>query len=209
MKWKILIAVVLIIGAAAGYYFYNQKIVAESTKTYETAKVIRTDLIKTVSATGTVQPRDSVEVSGKVTARIQDILVEENDRVTAGQIVAILDGKDFEAKLDQANFTLTNARQKLERTQRLYNIGAKSLEELQDAQYEYDRAKSAVELAAEERYIATERYNAGEGILLDILDAEVALSTAKKNNVSARYDVARYSFDLAHAVGDTLKAIRE
>lgn len=68
--------------------------------------------------------------------------------------------------------------------------------------------QKAVELAQEERYIATERYNAGEGIILDILDAEVALSTAKKNNVSARYDVARYSFDLAHAVGDTLKAIR-
>jgi len=67
--------------------------------------------------------------------------------------------------------------------------------------------QKAVELAEEERYIATERYNAGEGILLDILDAEVALSTAKKNNVSARYDVARYSFDLAHAVGDTLRAL--
>ncbi len=66
----------------------------------------------------------------------------------------------------------------------------------------------AVELAEEERFIATERYNVGEGILLDVLDAEVALSTAKKNNVSARYDVMRYSFDLAHAVGDTLKAIR-
>lgn len=67
--------------------------------------------------------------------------------------------------------------------------------------------KQAVELAEEERYIATERYNAGEGILLDILDAEVALSTAKKNNVSARYDVMRYSFDLAHAVGNTLRAL--
>ena len=147
MNWKILIGAVLIIGAAAGYYFYNQKIVAETVKTYETTKVMRMDLIKTVSATGTVQPRDSVEVSGKVTARIQEILVEENDHVTEGQVVAILDGKDFEAKLDQANFTLTNARQKLERTERLYNIGAKSLQELQDAQYEFDRAKSAVELA--------------------------------------------------------------
>ena len=67
----------------------------------------------------------------------------------------------------------------------------------------------AIELAEEERFIATERYNVGEGILLDVLDAEVALSTAKKNNVSARYDVMRYSFDLAHAVGDTLKAIRQ
>lgn len=69
--------------------------------------------------------------------------------------------------------------------------------------------QKAVDLAEEERYIATERYNAGDGILLDVLDAEVALATAKKNNVSAHYDVARYSFDLAHAVGDTLKAIRE
>jgi len=150
MKWKILIVVVLIIGAAVGYKFYNEKVIAETTKTYETAKVIRINLTKTVSATGTIQPRDSVEVSGKVTARIQDILVEENDHVTEGQVVAILDGKDFEAKLDQANFTLTNARQKLERTQRLYNIGAKSLEELQDAQYEYDRAKSAVDLAEDD-----------------------------------------------------------
>ena len=65
----------------------------------------------------------------------------------------------------------------------------------------------AVELAEEERFIATERYNVGEGILLDILDAELALSTAKKNNVSARYDVIRYSFDLSHAVGNTLKAL--
>ena len=65
----------------------------------------------------------------------------------------------------------------------------------------------AVELAEEERFIATERYNVGEGILLDILDAENALVTAKKNNVSAHYDVIRYSLDLAHAAGNTLKAL--
>ena len=150
MKWKILIVAVLIIGAAVGYKFYTDKVVAETAKTYDTEKVMRMDLTKTVSATGTIQPRDSVEVSGKVTARIKDILVEENDHVTEGQVVAILDGKDFQAKLDQANFTLTNARQKLERTEKLYKIGAKSLEELQDAQYEYDRAKSAVELAEDD-----------------------------------------------------------
>lgn len=150
MKWKILIVAVLIAGAAFGYKFYTDTVVAEPAKTYETEKVIRMDLTKTVSATGTIQPRDSVEVSGKVTARIKEVLVEENDHVTAGQVVAILDGKDFQAKLDQANFTLTNARQKLERTEKLYKIGAKSLEELQDAQYQYDRAQSEVELAEDD-----------------------------------------------------------
>lgn len=150
MKWKILIVAVLIIGAAVGYKFYNDKIVAETVKTYTTAKVMRTTLTKTVSATGTIQPRESVEVSSKITARIKEILVEENDRVTAGQVVAILDGKDYESKLDQANFTLTNAKQKLDRTERLYKIGAKSQEEFQDAQYEYDRAKAAVDFAQDE-----------------------------------------------------------
>ncbi len=66
----------------------------------------------------------------------------------------------------------------------------------------------AVNLAEEERYIATEKYRAGEGILLDILDAEVSLATARKNHVSATYDVARYRIDLAHAIGDTMLAIK-
>ena len=147
MKLKIFIVVILIICAAVGYHFYNQKVEEENTVTYETEKVIRMDLTKTVSATGTVQPRDSVEVSSKITARVKEIPVKENDRVVTGQVVAILDGKDVEAKRDQAQFTLTNAMQKLERTKRLYEIGAKSLEEYQDAQYEYDRAKSALEEA--------------------------------------------------------------
>lgn len=145
MKWKLLILSILIAGGATGYYFYSDAAEAEQVKTYDTSKVVRMDLTKTVSATGTVQPKDSVEVSSKITARIKEVLVEENDTVTAGQTVAILDGKDFEAKRDQARFKLTNAEQKLTRIERLYSIGAKSKEELEDAEYEYDTAKSLLE----------------------------------------------------------------
>ena len=66
----------------------------------------------------------------------------------------------------------------------------------------------AVDLAEEERYIATEKYRTGEGILLDVLDAEVALTEAKKNHVSAYHDVIRYRLNLAHAIGDTLSVIK-
>ena len=68
--------------------------------------------------------------------------------------------------------------------------------------------KKAVELAEEERFIAVEKYRAGEGILLDVLDSEVSLATAKKNHVSATYDVLRYKFDLSHATGKTLAAVQ-
>ena len=61
----------------------------------------------------------------------------------------------------------------------------------------------AVKLAEEERFIASERYRAGEGILLDILDAEVALKEARLNHLSAYCDAARYRFALNHAVGNT------
>lgn len=147
MKLKIFALLIILIGAAVGYKFYDDKVTAESVQTYETEKVVRMDLTKTVSATGTVQPKNSVEVSSKITARIKEVLVKENEKVTAGQVVAILDGKDVEATRDQAKFTLTNTMQKLERTEKLYKIGAKSLEELQDAQYEYDRAKTTLEKA--------------------------------------------------------------
>jgi len=151
MKIKILIAAcVILVGGFFGYKYYTDKVTEETTKTYETEKVVRMDLTKTVSATGTIQPRESVEVSSKVTARVKEIPVRENDTVRAGQVVAILEGKDYDARLDQAQFTLTNASQKLARTKRLYEIGAKSLEEYQDAQYNYDKAKTDLEVAQSE-----------------------------------------------------------
>ncbi|MBQ9480345.1 MAG: efflux RND transporter periplasmic adaptor subunit [Selenomonadaceae bacterium] len=145
MKFKILLVILLLAAVGGGYYYYNQQQAAAEIQTYDTAPVVRMDLMQTVSATGTVQPRDSVEVSSKITARIKEVLVQENDEVRAGQTVAILDGKDFEAKRDQARFRLTNAEQKLTRIKRLYDIGAKSREELEDAEYEYDTAKSLLE----------------------------------------------------------------
>ena len=62
----------------------------------------------------------------------------------------------------------------------------------------------AVQLAEEERFIASERYRAGEGILLDILDAEVALKEARLNHLNAYCDAARYRFALNHAIGRTI-----
>lgn len=147
MKWKMIMAAVLVVAALIGYKFYSQQVEEEAAEIFETAKVVRMDLTRTVSATGTVQPRDSVEVSSKITARVKEILVEENQHVTAGQIVAVLDGTNYEAKLNQAKFALTNTSQKLARIKRLYEIGAKSREELEDAQYNYDRAKTELELA--------------------------------------------------------------
>lgn len=144
LKWIIPI-VILAAGGFFAYQYYSEDEVAKAAAEIETEKVQRMNLSSTVSATGTIQPVNSVEVSSKITARIKEVLVKENDSVTAGQLVATLDGKDFEAKRDQAQFQVTHTSQKLNRTKYLHDIGAKSDQDLEDAQYEYDTARSTLE----------------------------------------------------------------
>ena len=67
--------------------------------------------------------------------------------VSQGQTVALLDGKDYETKREQAEFTLNNAKTVYDRISYLYNIGAKSKEDLDTAQYNYDTARSKLEEA--------------------------------------------------------------
>ena len=133
---------------AGGVYWYVESSAADkSAQAVETVAVQRMDIKSTVEATGTIRPVDSVEVSSKITARINSVLVKENDTVTAGQVVATLDGKDYEAKRDQAQYRVTNTRAKYNRMSYLESIGAKSKSDLEDAEYNYDTAQSTLEEA--------------------------------------------------------------
>lgn len=138
--------VIAIFAAIIGGYMYYTSVQTEQSKPATELAQAKTMKIKsTVSATGTIRPVDSVEVSSKITARIKSVLVKENDKVTAGQTVAVLDGKDFEASNDQAAFKVSNAKSKYDRVAYLNSIGAKSQEELEDARYTYDTAASNLE----------------------------------------------------------------
>jgi membrane fusion protein, macrolide-specific efflux system len=142
-KVKVLIAVLIIAGGAFyGYKYYEGQQAAKQASAVETTKVVRMDMKSTVSATGTIQPVDSVEVSSKITARLKSVLVKENDKVTAGQTVATLDAKDYEAKRDQAQYKVTNTKAEYDRISYLYSIGADTQKQLEDAQMNYDTAVS-------------------------------------------------------------------
>lgn len=148
-KWAkiILVLVVVIIAIVTGYKYYVQKQEEAKKPVVNTAQVQYMSMKSIVSATGTIKPVESVEVSSKITARVKQVLVKENDTVTQGQTVALLDGKDYETQKEQAEFTLKNAKIIYDRTNYLYNIGAKSKEDLDNAQYNYDTAQSKLEEA--------------------------------------------------------------
>lgn len=147
INWKVKAGIAAVLVAACafgGWKYYQGQQQAKQAAAVETTEVIRMDMKSTVSATGTIRPVHSVEVSSKVTARIKNVLVKENDTVTAGQTIATLDGKDYEAKRDQAQIKVTNTKAKYERTSYLYSIGAKTQADLEDAQMNYETAVSAL-----------------------------------------------------------------
>ena len=147
LNWKVKagIAAIVLAGCAfGGYQYYTAQQAAKAAAAVETTNVQRMDLTSTVSATGTISPVDSVEVSSKITARLKTVNVKENDEVQAGQTVATLDTKDEEAKRDQAQYKVTNTKAEYERVSYLYSIGADTQKQLEDAKMEYDTAVSAL-----------------------------------------------------------------
>ncbi len=144
-KLKIILGIIVLLGVCfGGYHYYQGKQEAKKATAVETVTAERMDLKSTVSATGTIRPVDAVEVSSKITARVKSVLVKENDTVKAGQTVAILDGKDYEAKEEQARYKVNNTKSKYNRMKYLHSIGAKSDEDMEDAQYNYETAESSL-----------------------------------------------------------------
>lgn len=150
LNWKLKagVAAVIIAGCAfGGWQYYTAQQAAKQAAAVETTPVLRMDIKSTVSATGTISPVDSVEVSSKITARLKTVDVKENDEVKAGQVVATLDAKDYAAKRDQAQYKVTNMQAEYERVRYLYSIGADTEKQLEDAKMNYDTAVSELSQA--------------------------------------------------------------
>ena len=72
---------------------------------------------------------------------------------------------------------------------------------MREAEKRVNTSETAVEQAQEDLFIAQEKYRVGAGIILDIIDAQLALSTASLDRISAQYDYARYMAQLENVMG--------
>jgi HlyD family secretion protein len=121
---------------------------------YVTQAMTRGDLAITVSATGTLAPRDQVDVGAEVSGKIDALYVDFNDHVKKGQKLAKIDTLAFEAALEQsraslvqAQATLIQSAQTQRRTVALARSNAASRQELDTANADYARAVAGVRLA--------------------------------------------------------------
>lgn len=139
-KWFLVVGLVIMV-AGAGVMWQNNSKKASATP-QQTVKVERGDISSLVAATGSIQAVNSVDISSKITAQIKEVKVKENDHVTAGQVLVILEDTGLQAQVTQAQEKLNNAAIKYERNKRMNGIGAASSQVLDDASMEYNIAQA-------------------------------------------------------------------
>ncbi len=116
-----------------------------------TAVVERGDLVISISASGTIEPVESVEVKSKASGEIVVLAVQEGDIVKRGQLVARLDPKTVQNEFDQAEadfkvaqVTREQRETELGRQQDLFNRKLSSKSELDNARLAYEESGAAL-----------------------------------------------------------------
>jgi HlyD family secretion protein len=90
-RWAAWLAAVLAAALLAlGYGWYRSERTAVLPR-FATEPVVRGELVATVSATGNLQPTNKVDVGSELSGTIEAVLVDDNDRVKKGQVLARLD----------------------------------------------------------------------------------------------------------------------
>jgi macrolide-specific efflux system membrane fusion protein len=99
MKKFIVIAVVVIVAAAAGLALRQKK---SGTVTYQEVQPTRGAIAVNFRETGTVSPRNRLEIKPPIGGRLESVLVVEGQKVKKGQIIAWMSSTDRAAMLDAA-----------------------------------------------------------------------------------------------------------
>ena len=120
---------------------------------YETARIERKDIYKTVTATGTLDPVNSVDVGTQVSGIIDKIYVDFNSVVKKGQLLAEMDRTTLTAEVNSAKASLNSAEVELsyqtknyKRYTSLHDKGLVSDTEFEQAKYSYEKAVEALQV---------------------------------------------------------------
>jgi HlyD family secretion protein len=126
-----------------------------------------------------------IDIASKIPGRVNSIFVREGNNVIRGQVLATLESKEMDAKVEQAHSAMEGARQKMEMA-----LHGARIEEKEVTQNQYQQAKAQYELASK-------TWARVESIYHDSL-----VSTRERDQVEFQYQAAKEQMDAARAKYD-------
>ena len=156
--WWVLLAGVI---GAAGVVLRARYLAPPLLTQYDTLPVVRGLLTVKVTATGSLQPVTQVDVGTEVSGTVEAVLVDFNDRVDAGQVLARLDTSQLaarerqsraalalaEARVQEARATAVETANRLQRSQRMLARQLTAAEDHESVQASSTRASAGVAVA--------------------------------------------------------------
>ncbi len=177
---RIVIAAVAVAILGGGVWYWQHRKAAGSEGAYRTVPVERGNIRVAISSTGTLSATSTVTVGSQISGQVLEILVDYNDTVTKGQVLARIDPKTYEAQIEQGNAQIASARASLNQaraTQRNAELDYRRKAELVEQQLV---ARSDVDLARAS---------------LDQANAQIASAEAQIRQQSASTETTRVNLD--------------
>lgn len=130
MRKKSVIALLLVAVLAVAGVLIAREVFARETTTFRFVSVERGDVASTVSATGALSAVKTVSVGTQVSGQVAELLVDFNDQVKKGQLLARIDPTlqmqavtDAQANLDKVQAQLLEAQREFSRNRELAESG--------------------------------------------------------------------------------------
>ena len=155
VRTKILVAALFSAAVAAAAWWIVRQQDQPPPPDYNRAEVQRGEITTLVSATGSLNPVNTVQVGSQVSGTIQHLYADFNDQVEAGQVIAQIDPAIFRAKLAEAEANLKkaeaerekawvgvlDAQREFERQEGLFRKNLVAERVLDEARFAYDSAR--------------------------------------------------------------------
>ncbi len=146
-KWWILLVAIV---AGTAVYFMGGSSNNQGTG-FATATITKGDLRQVVTATGEIQPLNTINVGSQVSGTIEAIYVDYNSKVKKGDVLLKIEPSVLQASVDEAYASLVSsesqrnyAKSEYERNKTLFDAGFISRAELEQSQTTYEQAEQNV-----------------------------------------------------------------
>lgn len=180
MKAVGLLAALLAVGGGA-WFAYDTYLTPAPPASFVTKSIVRADIVKTVSATGTIEPLIKTIVGSEVSGRIAKWYKDFNAIVDAGEVLATIDPERFQTALDRAEADLAIAKAREEELLVRYKDAERERKRLELLRDQHNASENELLIALANEGAAKAAWHG----------AEASVKAAEANVGSARVDLER------------------
>lgn len=199
---KVLIFLILTAFIGAGYYIYTKSKEEEKTKVkvFKTEKVKRGEIKNIINATAIVKTRVNayLKIGTRTTGLIQRMFIDIGDYVKKGQLIAIIDQREFKKDIQKIKSQIKKAENKLQQIDKLYPVKIKE-------------AEKSVQVAKAEYSFAQWKFQREKELLKEGFTTKEEFETAKKqlNTTKAKLKLAEETLNRLKLEYETEKKLAQ